>query len=94
MGECLKHSFVPNIISQPKTMQTVIREVASELGISIVPGCIKRLYTKDCVFIPIKNHKADIKTEIQYCINPISPVVESFIKLTLSSIDIITDSVK
>ncbi|MGL1891582.1 MAG: LysR family transcriptional regulator [Spirochaetaceae bacterium] len=92
--ECLKHNFIPNIISQPKTMQTVITEVASELGISIVPGCIKRLYTEGCKFISIKNHEETISTEIQYRINPVSPAVKSFITKTVDSKEIIMDLIK
>ncbi len=91
--ECSKNNFIPNITSQPKTMQTVITEVASELGITIVPGCIKRLYIKGCKFIPIKNHLSTISTELHYKTDPMLPTVDTFVQMTLRSKKIITDNI-
>lgn len=90
--ECNKHNFTPHIINQPTSMQTVISEVASSLGVSIVPGCIRRLYTKGCKFFCINNDSV-IDTEIHYANTNLSPVVELFVNHMVNSAELIKDSV-
>jgi len=87
INECHLSNFTPNISSQPGSMQTVMTEVSSGLGVSIVPGCIQRLYTKGCTFIPIKNHNPSISTELHYRTEPSEPTVEAFVNLTIKSLE-------
>ncbi len=93
IGVCAKNNFIPEISSQPGSMQTVITEVASGLGVSVVPGCIRRLYTKGCKFIPIIGDTPLISTELHYQVDPIHPSVETFVKMTLDSLDIISNDI-
>lgn len=83
ISQCLTKNFTPRVTSEPSTMQTVITEVASGLGVSIVPGCIKNLYTKGCVFIEIDNPTQSLSTEIHYTEEPLFPTVKAFVEMTL-----------
>lgn len=83
VGACHGEGFVPDIRSQPRTMQTVITEVAAGLGVSIVPGCIRRLYTQGCVFISLQNQKTSIPLELHYLAEEPATTVESFVKMAI-----------
>lgn len=78
---CHEEDFVPGIRSQPKTMQTVVTEVAAGLGVSVVPGCIQRLYSKGCVFIPIQKQKPTIPLELHYMADEPTPTVDAFVEM-------------
>jgi DNA-binding transcriptional LysR family regulator len=85
ISACQQEKFAPNISSQPGNMQTVLTEVAAGLGVSIVPGCVRRLYTKGCAFVPIQKQKPSIPTELHYRSAPSSPTVEAFVELTMKA---------
>jgi DNA-binding transcriptional LysR family regulator len=78
---CQREKFTPVIFSQPENMQTLLTEVASELGVSIVPGCVRKMYTQGCVFIPIDNQKPTIPMELYYRSSPYLPTVEAFVQI-------------
>lgn len=80
---CHNHGFVPDVKSQPKAMQTVLTEVASGLGVSIVPGCVQRLYGKGCAFVPIQGVNSSIPLELHYVSTEQSATVEAFVKLVV-----------
>jgi DNA-binding transcriptional LysR family regulator len=52
---CKQAGFSPNIVSQPKHMQTLVTEVAAGLGMAIAPYCIRKLYSEGCHFITLEN---------------------------------------
>lgn len=82
ISACQKEKFAPVISSQPESMQTVITEVAAGLGVSIVPGCIRKLFTAGCIFLPIEKQKPSIPTVIHYRQAPHQPTVAAFVELT------------
>lgn len=80
---CHAQDFTPDVQSQPKTMQTVLTEVASGLGVSIVPGCVHRLCSTDCSFLPIKGQELPVLLELHSIADVPSPTVKAFTKLVV-----------
>ncbi len=85
VSACQREKFAPRIYSQPGNMQTVLTEVAAGLGVSVVPGCVRRLYTKGCVFVPIDKQKPSIPTVLHYRSAPPLPIVENFVALAMKA---------
>lgn len=85
IGLCQKEKFAPVISSQPVYMQTVLTKVAAGLGVSIMPGCVKKMYTRGCVFVPIQKQKPSIPTQLHYRSDPILPTVKDFVSLTIKA---------
>jgi DNA-binding transcriptional LysR family regulator len=81
INACQKENFTPFIFSQPENMQTLLTEVAAGLGVSVVPGCVRKMYTEGCVFIPIEDQKPTIPTELHYRSDPYLPTVEAFVEI-------------
>jgi DNA-binding transcriptional LysR family regulator len=43
----------PNVVSEPKSMQALLTEIASTHCVALVPSCIQNLHTQGCTFIPL-----------------------------------------
>lgn len=82
---CKQASFSPNIISQPRNMQTLITEVAADLGVAIAPFCVSKLYCQGCRFINLENISTEIPVQIQHNKNNSNEMVNAFIKLALQA---------
>jgi len=82
---CKQAGFSPDIISQPRHMQTLVTEVAAGLGVAIAPYCIRKLYSEGCHFITLDNVTTKIPLEIQYKQNNISATVNAFVELALQA---------
>lgn len=89
-----KEGVVPAISSQPEFMQVVLTEVASGLGASVLPACIKNMYSTGCIFSPIQGQKPSIATQLHYKANPILPTVESFVDIVMEKRDEIKQSME
>jgi len=85
IGACQQDGFSPHLRSQPQNMQTVVTEVASGLGVAVVPGCVRKLYTQGCTFLQIETQKPSIPTQVHYRSAPLKPTVEAFVQLTLQA---------
>lgn len=85
LSSCQQEDFVPVIFSQPENMQTVLTEVASGLGVTILPRYVRKMYTKGCMFLPIEGQKPSVPTEMNYLSQSSLPTVEAFVALTLAS---------
>lgn len=85
ISSCQQENFVPIIFSQPENMQTVLTEVASGLGVSVLPRYVQKMYTKGCVFIPILSQKPSVPTELHYPSYATRPTVDAFVKLTIKA---------
>ncbi|SIT02935.1 LysR family transcriptional regulator [Alicyclobacillus vulcanalis] len=58
---CSRHGFVPNIVSQPRFVDTVLVLVEAELGIAILPQSLEHHYSApDLRFIPIADAENDV----------------------------------
>ena len=44
----------PNVVSEPKSMQALLTEIASSQCVALVPACIQNLHTKGCTFVPLQ----------------------------------------
>ena len=75
---CKQAGFSPNIISQPKHMQTLVTEVAAGLGVAIAPYCVRKLYSDGCHFMALNHVSTQIPVHIQYKQNNNSATVAAF----------------
>jgi len=82
---CKQAGFSPDIISQPRHMQTLVTEVSAGLGVAIAPYCVRKLYSEGCHFIALDNVTTEIPLEIQYKQNNISATVNAFVELALQA---------
>ena len=82
---CKSAGFSPNIISNPRHMQTLVTEVAAGLGISIVPQCVSKLYSNGCVFIALKATSKKIPLEVQHKKNNSNATVIAFVDIALAA---------
>ena len=82
---CRQAGFSPNIVSQPKHMQTLVTEVAAGLGSAIAPYCTRKLYSEDCDFISLEEVTTKIPVEIQYKSNRQNAPIEEFIKVVMNA---------
>jgi DNA-binding transcriptional LysR family regulator len=73
--------IAPTISSQPEKMQVLLTEVAAGLGVSVVPACIRNMYTVGCSFIPIFGQTPSIATQLHCRAGFLSPTVASFIQI-------------
>ncbi|MGD7651857.1 MAG: LysR family transcriptional regulator [Verrucomicrobiales bacterium] len=85
ISACRNAGFSPRITRQPENMQSVLTEVASGLGVSIAPGCIRHLNMTGCRSIPIQPPLAPIPCEIHYRNEPREPMVSAFANLAKNS---------
>ena len=81
---CKQSDFSPNIISQPRHMQTLVTEVAAGLGVAIAPYCVRKLYSEGCHFIVLDNVNTKIPVQIQYKKNNSSATVNAFVNIALA----------
>jgi len=89
LSACNKAKVQPRIISQPDNMQTLLTEVASNLGISVIPACIRNLYSEGVSFARIQGMKPSIPLEAQCKKEDLSPTLEAFVDLIDERIDAI-----
>ncbi|MDQ8207361.1 LysR family transcriptional regulator [Coraliomargarita sp. SDUM461003] len=85
ISACEREGLAPRIVSEPESMQMLVTEVAAGLGVSIVPSCVRRLFTAGCVFIPLRPQNLSIATELHYRAEAPQPAVEAFVALTLQA---------
>mgnify|MGYP000461695678 CR=1 FL=1 len=91
---CKEANFSPNITSQPRHMQTLITEVSAGLGVAIAPYCVRKLYSEDCHFLPLKNINMPIPLQIQYNKNNNRATVCAFVEVALNAKDEIRQSME
>ncbi|WP_342807407.1 LysR family transcriptional regulator [Alteromonas sp. M12] len=82
---CKQAGFSPDIISQPKHMQTLVTEVAAGLGVAIAPFCVSKLYSRGCHFIALENVDTQIPLQIQFKQNNHSATVHAFLNVALAA---------
>ena len=90
--QCKQAGFSPNIISQPRHMQTLVTEVAAGLGVAIAPYCVRKLYSKGCHFIKLQNVTTQIPVQVQYKKNNSSATVNAFVEIALEAREAIQKS--
>lgn len=61
ISSCQREKFAPEISSQPVNMQTVLTEVTAGLGVSVIPGCVRKMYTKGSTIAISQTVKSSIR---------------------------------
>lgn len=89
---CKQAGFSPNIISQPRHMQTLVTEVAAGLGVAIAPYCVRKLYSEGCHFIRLEGVNRSIPVDIQYKPGNRCATVNAFVDIALHCKDEIQQS--
>ncbi|MEO9656365.1 LysR family transcriptional regulator [Marinomonas sp.] len=89
---CHQAGFSPNIVSQPRHMQTLVTEVAAGLGTAIAPYCTRKLYNDGCDFIRLEKVNTEIPMEIQYKTTRLNTTIEEFLKIVMDARNDIRDS--
>ncbi len=89
---CKQAGFSPNIISQPRHMQTLVTEVAAGLGVAIAPYCVRKLYSEGCHFIRLDDTSRPIPVQLQYKPGKNRATVNAFVAIALNAKDEIQQS--
>lgn len=82
---CKQSGFSPDIISQPRHMQTLVTEVAAGLGVGIAPYCVRKLYSDGCYFIDLTNLDTQIPLQLQYKKTNSSATTKAFVDIALNA---------
>ena len=75
-------------------MQTLVTEVAANLGVAIAPYCVRKLYSKGCHFVKLQNVTTQIPVQIQYKESNRSATVNAFVEIALEARGEIQKSMK
>ncbi len=82
---CKQAGFSPNIISQPRHMQTLVTEIAAGLGVGLAPYCVRKLYSEGCHFLALDNVDTAIPVQIQYKQTNNNETVNAFVRIALAA---------
>lgn len=85
IGLCNDAGFSPNIISQPRHMQTLLTEVASGLGIGLGPYCIRKQHSAGCLFLDIEQVEKVIPLQLHIKRQSHDATVKSFVDIVLAN---------
>jgi len=83
--QCKQADFSPNIISQPRHMQTLVTEVAAGLGVAIAPYCVRKLYSEGCHFIKLSDVLTQIPVLLQIKKADTNAAVNAFVEIALNA---------
>jgi DNA-binding transcriptional LysR family regulator len=75
---CEEHGFRPQIVQEASHWLTILRLVASGLGVSIAPACVRRIASAEVVCIPLRGAKAVSNIELAWLKGDTRPLVERF----------------
>jgi DNA-binding transcriptional LysR family regulator len=75
---CEEHGFRPQIVQEASHWLTILRLVASGLGVSIAPACVRRIASTEVVCIPLRGAKAISNIELAWLKGDTRPLVERF----------------
>jgi DNA-binding transcriptional LysR family regulator len=51
---CAKAGFIPQIVSEPPMIQTLLLAVAAGIGVAIVPGCVRSFHQPGVTILPVR----------------------------------------
>ncbi len=58
---CAKAGFIPQVVSEPPMIQTLLLAVAAGIGVAIVPGCVRSFRQPGVAILPVR---------------PVSPIID------------------
>jgi DNA-binding transcriptional LysR family regulator len=81
LAACEAKGFSPKVVQYAPQISSTINLVASGLGISIVPSCMRNSRERDVRYICVDNSSMVASLGLAHRINGLSPVVENLIDL-------------
>jgi len=78
---CAKSGFIPKIVQEIPSMESVIGLVGAGVGISVVPSVAKKLRIVDIEYRPIREKHAFVDFAMAWRRDDPSPVVRAFVEL-------------
>jgi DNA-binding transcriptional LysR family regulator len=85
---CRQAGFTPRIVQEASNDQTAIGLVAAGMGISLVVGCLNKLYENQVIYLPLIEPRFEFEFAMYWIReNPLS-LVDHFIEAALKEIDI------
>jgi DNA-binding transcriptional LysR family regulator len=81
---CEEHGFRPQIVQEASHWLTILRLVASGLGVSIAPACVRRIASAEVVCVPLRGAKAVSNIELAWLEGDTRLVVERFKRIAES----------
>jgi DNA-binding transcriptional LysR family regulator len=80
-GICNKEGFVPKVEQEPRMMQTVLSLVAAEVGVSLIPACVRILRSDGVKFLRVRPDNIKIDLVVTWPKDGESVVLRSFLDL-------------
>lgn len=85
VSACRNAGFSIDIAHQSNSMQAVLSGVASGLGVSIAPGCIRQLNMAGCKSLPLLEDAGPVPFVLHHRADQIEPPTRAFIDLVIES---------
>lgn len=82
---CRRAGFSPRIVNEPNFMATVMTLVESGLGVSLIPGCVRRLNRPQAVIRPIAPRSARIPLCVSWRKSAQNPALAAFLDTVRAS---------
>jgi DNA-binding transcriptional LysR family regulator len=87
MDLCRQAGFQPQVVQEAIQFHVIISLVAAELGIALVPACIRTFQRPDVVFLPLRESTMQAEIQVVWHRADASPVVRHFLKAVKMLID-------
>jgi DNA-binding transcriptional LysR family regulator len=84
---CRQAGFTPRIVQEAAGDQTAIGLVAAGLGISLVVGCLNKLYENQVVYLPLVEPRFEFEFALYWKRDHSLSLVDQFIDAALNQID-------
>lgn len=78
---CALAGFVPKVVQEARTTQTIVSLIAGGLGVSIVPASLQSLRRKGVVYRMFKPPAPTIELAVMWRPHEVSPVVNAFLEI-------------
>jgi DNA-binding transcriptional LysR family regulator len=81
VGMCATAGFVPRVIQEARSTQTIVSLIAGGMGVSIVPASMQSLQRVGVVYRPLQPPVSTTDLAVLWRKNDLSPVLASFLKI-------------
>lgn len=78
---CAQAGFIPQIVSEPPMMQTVLMAVAACIGVALVPACVRRFCQPGVAFLPVHPASPAVDLVMTRPKGEVSPTVSAWLEL-------------
>ncbi|CAM3483957.1 HTH lysR-type domain-containing protein [Bordetella sputigena] len=88
VSACEARGFSPRVVQHAPQVSSTINLVASGLGISIVPACMRGTRSDDVHYISLKDSGLVASLGMAYRSSELSPALRNFVELVLSGVSV------